>query len=591
MLAKYAIVVLFCMTVNAQEEIGNKSSIGYDPGELLAIFPGNLTQPRAGYGLLKFEDQLRPNQISFEDQTQNPHDVRPFKFENDQYENYQEKYPEENGNTDIKFDSSNQNSLDGVNNVNSGLPGNKPNSGHKKRRRRKPRKQLPGQSGYPNLGYPGPIAPGLRPGPAQGIRPNYFQPGFNGQAYRPPRRPRPSLASDALSAVTGALTSIAENDDYQCVARLLCEAAAGGALGGSSLLESISGLQPLLTLLSAYNGISSNPLFVFGRAAFLGMSSKSNPGSCRYAYPLCPTDPEQLVHYLNNHNRGFFRFFNAPQQGQQNLEQFYNQLSQNGLHQGPNQENYGLLPNPEINQQHYGLLNPGQLQNYGNQPNLYPNGYGYQQNYGLAFPYNQNNGVRFRNDRKINNDNEIGYKRNEDKIQKRIQNKPASFVNDNFVSIEHNSKWLFPGEDDDDNYESDIGVQYVNYDDFKLNDYRKGKTLKFPDESDYNDNIQDYDRKPEDTFNFDNGGLNRKPKGIAFPENVNNGYNNYNKHHINYPLQDYNNDNVVFNNAKRGVRNYVDNQDEPGVTTVYVVRGNGDPNKPEIVKLRPGETL
>lgn len=51
----------------------------------------------------------------------------------------------------------------------------------------------------------------------------------------------------------------------------------------------------------------------FGKAALLGLSSKGNTGTCSYAYPECPSDPDKVVNYLNNHNGGFFRFFNeAP---------------------------------------------------------------------------------------------------------------------------------------------------------------------------------------------------------------------------------------------------------------------------------------
>ncbi|XP_022127641.2 uncharacterized protein LOC111001887 [Pieris rapae] len=322
---------------------------------------------------------------------------------------------------------------------------------------------------------------------------------------------RPSFATEAISRVTEALTSIALYDDYQCVPRLLCEAA-GGGLGSSNVLQSVTGLQPLITLLSAYGGISSNPLFVFGRAVLLGMSSKENPASCRYGYPLCPTDPEQLVHYLNNHNGGFFRFFNAPQKGQ-NIQQFYNHLQGN-----PQNGNYGLYqPNhPETG------FNPHQ-QNIGFVPQN--QGYGfqrpheqYQQNYGLAFPYGENF-----------------------KIQKRIQNNPN--VN-NAYNTDIYSKWIFPDNVDDNDNEN---VENGN---------RRGKELKFPENSNYVST-----ENHETAFTFPN--TNR---GVE--------YINYNKLYEKY------NDYKVENNEK-----YND------FVTVYVVRGNGDPNKPEIVKLRPGQSL
>lgn len=64
-------------------------------------------------------------------------------------------------------------------------------------------------------------------------------------------------------------------------------------------------------LLSGFNGIEINPILSFGKAALLGYSSKGNAGTCMYAYPECPRDPERLVEYLNNYNGGFFRFFNG----------------------------------------------------------------------------------------------------------------------------------------------------------------------------------------------------------------------------------------------------------------------------------------
>ncbi|VVC94745.1 unnamed protein product, partial [Leptidea sinapis] len=209
-----------------------------------------------------------------------------------------------------------------------------------------------------------------------------------------------SFASEAVSRVTEALSSIAVYDDYQCVPRLLCEAAQSGSLGSSNLLNSVPGLQPLLTLLSTYSGVSTNPLFVFGRAVFLGMS-KGNVGTCRYAYPLCPTDPEKLVYYLNNHNGGFFRFFGGQQQ-QQNLEQFYQGLSQSF---------------PNLNPQTLGFQ----------RPNI-NNGY---LNYGSDFPYD---GAHF------------NYQDNFKQIQNRIQNKPnlSSYSN-------HDSKWIFPENNAKDN--------------------------------------------------------------------------------------------------------------------------------------------
>lgn len=54
-----------------------------------------------------------------------------------------------------------------------------------------------------------------------------------------------------------------------------------------------------------------SPLLHFGKAALLGYTSKGNTYTCNSAYPNCPADPDRLVQYLNNHNGGFFRFFNG----------------------------------------------------------------------------------------------------------------------------------------------------------------------------------------------------------------------------------------------------------------------------------------
>lgn len=58
------------------------------------------------------------------------------------------------------------------------------------------------------------------------------------------------------------------------------------------------------------NFVDDSPILLFARAALLGLSSKGDAKVCLNAYPLCPKDPDQLVNYLNNHNGGFFQFFN-----------------------------------------------------------------------------------------------------------------------------------------------------------------------------------------------------------------------------------------------------------------------------------------
>ncbi|CAG9793176.1 unnamed protein product [Diatraea saccharalis] len=505
----------------------------------------------------------------------------------------------------------------------------------KRRKRRKPRFQRPQNTGGPLLGqqnsavpfpglqnsigsfpaphYPFPNVPlgSPYPGPAY---PGYGPVGYPGQYYRPQRRKQPSFTSEAFSKITGALTSIALYDDYQCVPRLLCEAAGGGALGSSEVLQSVAGLQPLLTLLSAYNGISSSPLFVFGRAVFLGMTSKTNTAACRYAYPQCPTDPEKLVHYLNNHNGGFFRFFNSPQQNPQNLEQFYQQLMLQGQYgvQNP-QPNYGypyppstqnqLFPDqhnqqplsqqqyygpyyPQANQQGYGF---SQLQNINKYPQyyglykpqtnlipeqnngfLYPNskiGYDHLQKYGKNYPYNKKYGIKYIsfNDKDGNSENEI---------QKRIQNKPihySSHTEDTRVDQE----FIFP--------------ESSSYNEDDNNNNRDSKTLKFPD-----DNNNSY---------FNNINNKKQAKAIVFPESYNQNLNENNysvkiiNEHTTQPNFDITNglyikyyDYYHGNSANFNKYNNFKGDDE-GIQTVYIVRGNGDPNNPEIVKIRPGEKV
>lgn len=64
------------------------------------------------------------------------------------------------------------------------------------------------------------------------------------------------------------------------------------------------------SLLTVLNFVDDSPLLMFGRAALLGYNARGDPRSCTTAYPTCPRDPDQLINYLNNHNGGFFRFFN-----------------------------------------------------------------------------------------------------------------------------------------------------------------------------------------------------------------------------------------------------------------------------------------
>ncbi|XP_047035025.1 uncharacterized protein LOC124641063 [Helicoverpa zea] len=365
-------------------------------------------------------------------------------------------------------------------------------------------------------------------------------------ADRPFRRPK-SLPERAVSAVAEALTSIALYDDQQCVPKILCEVAGGSSTASSPmLLKASASLQPLLSLLQAYNGVSSSPLFIFSRAAIMGLTAKGNPSECRRAYPQCPNDPEKLINYLNNHNGGFFRFFGQPQvpQKQQNLEQFYNYLSGQYGFQQQTQQNYGLL-----NQFSYGFLpQNGNLYNQGYTQNSYRNS-----------------------------------NTSESEIEERIQNKPGvNVLDDNdddfYEDQDKGSKWSFP-----DQVETKK-PKYIEYN--RINEParppRSSKTLKFPDDKTEN-RLETY--RPRD--------YPRKQKNIFFPEQNDYQINN------NYQTTPVNLGEYIFDHKHgfyvkrpkattlREAKPTANNNDN----VVYIVRGNGDPNHPEIVKVRPGQSI
>lgn len=350
----------------------------------------------------------------------------------------------------------------------------------------------------------------------------------------------------------------------------------------------------LFRLLAAYNGASVSPLFVFGRAVLLGMTSKNNSGSCRYAYSQCPNDPEQLVHYLNNHNGGFFRFFGSPQHpnaqlGQQNLEQFYNQLAgpgQYGLQANfPNQpiphnqqqpnvigQNYGIYspyPVDQFNgypqqsvfagettglQQNYGLFPNAPNQNLGvHVPNLYN---GYQQNYGYGYSYQNKNSL---NQYRINHNNTDG-----NRAQKRIQNIKLSSQDTTVQNLDYddqNTKWSFPDSTKNSQLYSNGGMKT-----------RGGRQLQFP------------------TIDTTNQNVNRKAKGFYFPGTQSNRqYDNF--YNPMFSLFNNNQNNNSFSNTEMiNVGHNIDNA-EDGFEIIYIVRGDGDPNNPEIHKVKPGEKV
>ncbi|GBP71774.1 hypothetical protein EVAR_58871_1 [Eumeta japonica] len=447
-----------CICQETEVSHDQYSQLGYDPQEILArIFSyDNSTEYRqAGYGVGNFEDNQNVNV---------PSNEQGYGFVNFEGQPPQNDNQNNYDNNLVSFQD--QNHAPGVNQIPNSLPHQK-----RKKRRRKPRLQrLPG-SGY---GLQHPISNNVMNDPFG--QSSYGYPQIpNGVYHRPPYQSKPSsLAEQAFARIASALESVARYDDYQCVPRLLCEAAGGGAskngAAQSSLLPSVIGIQPLIMLLGAYSGISSSPLFVFGRAVFLGVTSKENNGVCRYAYPLCPTDPEKLVEYLNNYNGGFFRFFNEPSSmypqsefnGQASLQQFYSQLSSTPHQTQVFSNQQQNIQGPGDFSGHYGFHQSNiNLPLSGLYDNRFQSGYGFPQNYGLNYPYNTYNG-HYKNNKDGNS---------KEKIEKRIQNNPSvSFINVKQENRGEPVKWIFP---ESSTYTHDISE----------NNLRTGRILKFPEET------------------------------------------------------------------------------------------------------------
>ncbi|KAI4478056.1 hypothetical protein M0804_012247 [Polistes exclamans] len=155
-----------------------------------------------------------------------------------------------------------------------------------------------------------------------------------------------------------ALYSISRYDDLKCVPRILCEVASGVTPGESSiygrdtnnLFNNLFQNNVLFKLLTNFNFAESSPILSFGKAALLGYTSKSNPNNCYQEYPKCPRNPDQLIHYLNNHNGGFFRYFNKFNHGNNLYNKPYvltqknnEYLNHNRLH-NKNQANIDFYP-------------------------------------------------------------------------------------------------------------------------------------------------------------------------------------------------------------------------------------------------------
>ncbi|XP_014474526.1 PREDICTED: uncharacterized protein LOC106744356 [Dinoponera quadriceps] len=141
---------------------------------------------------------------------------------------------------------------------------------------------------------------------------------------------RPVAPADPLGQFGGlganlydALSSISRYDDSKCVSRILCEMASGRPPGEYKQASSSSsssylgdlGRNALSQWLVGLDVAGTSPMLNFARAAALGYSSWGDPAACYRAFPRCPRNPDKLLHYLNNHNGGFFRFFGGYGRG------------------------------------------------------------------------------------------------------------------------------------------------------------------------------------------------------------------------------------------------------------------------------------
>ncbi|KAK0169025.1 hypothetical protein PV327_002774 [Microctonus hyperodae] len=128
------------------------------------------------------------------------------------------------------------------------------------------------------------------------------------------------LTSDSAStsgifgiSLVDALSSISQYDDLKCVPRIICEVATGVIPGNNQHKQSYttSGMNALISFLTTVGSSDASPLLNFGKPALMGYANRGNPGICYRQYSKCPRNPNELVNYLNNHNGGFFRFFNT----------------------------------------------------------------------------------------------------------------------------------------------------------------------------------------------------------------------------------------------------------------------------------------
>lgn len=136
--------------------------------------------------------------------------------------------------------------------------------------------------------------------------------------------------------------------------------------------------------------------YTFGKAAVLGYSANGDSYKCTRAYPTCPRNPDQLIEYLNNHNGGFFRYFNGlPKRHDYNNQNFnniqkriQNQPSNHFIQKYQPQQAYPSTGNPEYiyengkftlsssnyQQANLGTQNLNYYGGYGNNGYIYQNG-------------------------------------------------------------------------------------------------------------------------------------------------------------------------------------------------------------------------
>ncbi|KAH8411111.1 hypothetical protein KR222_003444 [Zaprionus bogoriensis] len=121
---------------------------------------------------------------------------------------------------------------------------------------------------------------------------------------------QPSYASQRPpnTQLIRALENIARNDDLQCVPKVLCQMIAGQTLRGQ--LPGFITSPAIANFLAGFPVAS--PALIYGRAALLGISGGER--SCVNTYEKCPKNEMEIIHYLNNHRGGFFKFFSEPEE-------------------------------------------------------------------------------------------------------------------------------------------------------------------------------------------------------------------------------------------------------------------------------------